>query len=107
MVVEGGTGSRARLAGLTIAGKTGSSQVVTHARLERDKNSRELQPHGWFVGFAPVENPRIAFAVLVEHGKSGAESAAPVAGKILARYFKVPSTPVVPAPQVAQTAARE
>jgi penicillin-binding protein 2 len=106
-VVDGGTGWRARLAGIKVAGKTGSSQVVTHARLERDKDDPELQPHGWFVGFAPVENPRIAFAVLVEHGKSGGESAAPVAGKILARYFKVPSSPVVPAPQVALQAATE
>jgi penicillin-binding protein 2 len=103
-VVEGGTGWRARLGGIKVAGKTGSSQVVTHARLERDKSAPELQPHGWFVGFAPVDNPRIAFAVLVEHGKSGGESAAPVAGKILARYFKVPSTPTLPVPQVAEAA---
>jgi penicillin-binding protein 2 len=102
MVVEGGTGWRARLTGIKVAGKTGSSQVVTHARLERDKNAPELQPHGWFVGFAPADNPRIALAVLVEHGRSGGESAAPVAGRILARYFKVPPPgTVVPAPQVA------
>jgi penicillin-binding protein 2 len=107
-VVDGGTGSRARVAGMRVAGKTGSSQVVTHARLERDKNAPELQPHGWFVGFAPLENPRIALAVLVEHGRSGSESAAPVAGRILARYFKVPSAPTAPAtpePQVALQAA--
>jgi penicillin-binding protein 2 len=101
-VVEGGTGWPARLAGVPVAGKTGSSQVVTHARLERDKDAPELQPHGWFVGFAPVDNPRIALAVLVEHGSSGTKSAAPVAGRILARYFKVPaSAPAVPAPQIA------
>lgn len=103
-VVAGGTGHRAQLPGITVAGKTGSSQVVTHARLERDKNAPELQPHGWFVGFAPADNPRIALAVLVEHGRSGGESAAPVAGRILARYFKVAVPPsVVPlaAPQVA------
>jgi len=70
-----------------VAGKTGSSQVVTHARLERDKSAPELQPHGWFVGFAPRDQPRIAFAILVEHGVSGGASAAPVAQAVLARFF--------------------
>jgi len=95
-VVEEGTGRRTKLDGITIGGKTGSSQVVTHARLERDKDAHELQPHGWFVCFAPAENPRIAMAVLVEHGRSGAESAVPVAARILSRIFKVPMPGVVP-----------
>jgi penicillin-binding protein 2 len=95
-VVEEGTGRRTKLAGVTIGGKTGSSQVVTHARLERDKNVHELQPHGWFVCFAPAENPKIAMAVLVEHGRSGSESAVPVAAKILSRVFKVPLPGAVP-----------
>ena len=89
-VVEEGTGRRTKLAGITIGGKTGSSQVVTHARLERDKDQHDLQPHGWFICFAPAENPKIAMAILVEHGRSGGESAVPVAAKILSRVFKVP-----------------
>jgi len=89
-VVEEGTGRRTKLAGITIGGKTGSSQVVTHARLERDKDQHDLQPHGWFMCFAPAENPKIAMAILVEHGRSGGESAVPVAAKILSRVFKVP-----------------
>jgi penicillin-binding protein 2 len=99
-VVQEGTGRRSNLAGVTIAGKTGSSQVVTHARLERDRNAHELQPHGWFICFAPVENPTIAMAILVEHGRSGGESAAPVAAKVLSKVFKVPmpGAPVVPIP---------
>lgn len=95
-VVREGTGRRAQLPGIEVAGKTGSSQVVAHERLERDRTAPELQPHGWFLCFAPAEKPRIAMAVLVEHGRSGGESAAPVAGRILARYFGLPGTPLPP-----------
>lgn len=91
-VVREGTGRRAQVPGLEVAGKTGSSQVVAHERLERDRTAPELQPHGWFLGFAPADKPKIAMAVLVEHGRSGAESAAPVAGRILARYFGLAGT---------------
>lgn len=86
-VVREGTGQRAGVPGVAVAGKTGSSQVVTRERLERDPDARALQPHGWFVGFAPVDAPRVALAVLVEHGRSGGTSAAPLAGRILARYL--------------------
>ncbi len=103
-VVREGTGRRAQVAGLEVAGKTGSSQVVAHERLERDKTAPELQPHGWFVGYAPADHPRIAMAVLVEHGRSGGESAAPVAGRILARYFGLTSSPPgSPVPTVLET----
>jgi penicillin-binding protein 2 len=86
-VVSEGTGRRAQVPGVEVAGKTGSAQVVASARLARDPKSHKLLPHGWFVCFAPVERPRIAMAVLVEHGGSGGEAAAPVAQEILARYF--------------------
>jgi len=96
-VVAEGTGRRAQLQGVTVAGKTGSAQVVTHARLEADKNAHELQPHGWFICFAPAEKPTIAMAVLVEHGTAGGQSAAPVAGQVLSKYFGVPvSFPAAP-----------
>jgi penicillin-binding protein 2 len=109
-VVREGTGLYARLQGVEVAGKTGSAQVVTHARLESDKKRREYQPHGWFICFAPADQPRIAMAVLVEHGVGGMVSAAPVAGQILSRYFGVPKLgpgfapppddpPVEPSPQ--------
>ena len=86
-VVAEGTGRRARIPGLEIAGKTGSAQVVAHARLAKDPHNPKLMAHGWFICFAPADKPRIAMAVLVEHGGSGGEAAAPVAHDILTRYF--------------------
>jgi penicillin-binding protein 2 len=91
-VVRNGTGQRAKLDGIAVAGKTGSAQVVTHARLEANKHAREYQPHGWFICFAPTERARVAMVVMVEHGVAGGISAAPVAGQILARYFGVRPT---------------
>jgi penicillin-binding protein 2 len=88
-VVNEGSGQRAKLEGIQVAGKTGSAQVVTHARLEANKKLREYQPHGWFICFAPADNPRVAMVVMVEHGVAGGTSAAPVAGQILSRYFGV------------------
>lgn len=88
-VVAEGTGWRARLPGVAVAGKTGSAQVVARARLEKTPSARAMLPHGWFVAFAPADDPRIALAVLVEHGGSGGEAAAPVARDILAAFFGV------------------
>jgi penicillin-binding protein 2 len=87
VVNEMGTGWRAQLPGITVCGKTGSAQVVAHALLARHAGNQAMLPHGWFIGFAPKDHPRIAVAVLVEHGGSGGEAAAPVAHDILARFF--------------------
>jgi penicillin-binding protein 2 len=109
-VVSEGTGQRAKLEGIQVAGKTGSAQVVTHARLETNKHALEYQPHAWFICFAPADHPRVAMVVMVEHGVAGGTSAAPVAGQILSRYFGVrpigpgmnlppDNPPVEPSPQ--------
>jgi penicillin-binding protein 2 len=98
VVAPGGTGWRAQLPGIRAGGKTGSAQVVTHARLETDKKSHQYQPHGWFMCFAPYDNPRIAMAVMVEHGTAGGQSAAPIAGQILAHFFGVPPPPATTTP---------
>ena len=97
VVGEQGTGLRAQIPGISICGKTGSAQVVAHSVLARHSGTEAFLPHGWFLAFAPQERPRIALAVLVEHGGSGGEAAAPVAREILARYFGVaaPGSPTV------------
>ena len=92
-VNSGGSGQQARVADLDVAGKTGSAQVVSSAKLSKDIES--IQPHAWFAGFAPLDDPRIVLAVLVDHGGSGAAAAAPVARAILEKFFgrSVPETP--------------
>jgi penicillin-binding protein 2 len=87
VVNENGTGARAQIPGYNVCGKTGTAQVVAHERLVRAGKKEEMQPHGWFIGFAPRDNPRVAFAFLVEHGGSGSGAAAPVAQAFLKRFF--------------------
>lgn len=96
VVNDQGTGWRARLEGIEVCGKSGSAQVVSHARLSRSSPAAGLQSHAWFVAFAPADKPRIALAVLVEHGGGGGLAAAPVAREILAAFFKVPPGPGPP-----------
>ncbi|HTN42635.1 MAG TPA: penicillin-binding protein 2 [Nitrospiria bacterium] len=84
-----GTGASARSQFVTIAGKTGTAQVVEEkAGVETKSLPKELQDHAWFIAFAPVEDPRIAVAVLVEHGGHGGETAAPPAKRVIEEYLK-------------------
>lgn len=71
--VTSGTGRAADLPGLHVAGKTGTAQNPHGA------------DHGWFVGFAPAGQPRVAFAVIVEQGGYGSQSALPIATAVLRR----------------------
>lgn len=85
-----GTARRAQLKGITVAGKTGTAQVV---RLKQYKHLKEedipykYRDHAWFTCFAPAEQPEIAVTVLVEHGLHGGSAAAPIAKAILKKYF--------------------
>src|SRR5437867_3133594 len=90
-VVESGTASKAKLPGITIAGKTGTVQVYkASSGVDSDKLDKKYRDHAWFIGFAPLENPTIAFAVLVEHGGHGGSISAPIVRKVLEVYFGVP-----------------
>ncbi len=74
----------------SIAGKTGTVQVFSVGQTEKydEKQIEErLRDHAVFVAFAPVEVPRIALAVLVENGRSGSGTAAPVARKVMDAYL--------------------
>ncbi|MBW1913219.1 MAG: penicillin-binding protein 2 [Deltaproteobacteria bacterium] len=88
-----GTGSRSRVKGVTVAGKTGTAQVIT---LEAEKAlgaegeiPDEFRDHAWFVAIAPVEDPKIALAILVENGGHGGSAAAPMAGKMIKAYLNL------------------
>ena len=87
VVNEGGTGTRARVAGLDIGGKTGTAQV---ASLERTRaagqSTKDLRDNAWFVGLAPRRNPEIVVAVLYQSGEHG-YLAAPIARDIIKAYF--------------------
>lgn len=73
-------------ASFRIAGKTGTSQVFglkEGQKYEQDKLPRHLRDHALFIGFAPIEDPQIAVAVIVEHGGHGSSVAAPLARAIM------------------------
>lgn len=82
----GGTGRAARLRDMTVAGKTGTAQVVS---LDIQTEDRKHRDHAWFTSYAPAEAPEIAVTVLVEHGGKGGAVAAPIAGKIIEIYKKL------------------
>lgn len=71
-----GTAWRARVAGLSVAGKTGTAQ------------NPHGEDHAAFICFAPVESPRVAIAILVENGGEGGLSAAPIARRMLEYLFR-------------------
>jgi len=92
-VVQGahGTARDVRIEGLTIAGKTGTAQVVRLAQykgLKEDDIPYNYRDHAWFTCFAPAENPVIAVTVLVEHGLHGGSGAGPIARVVLKKYFE-------------------
>ena len=74
-VVDGGTGWRGGVYGIEVAGKTGTAQ------------NPHGDDHAWFIGFAPYENPEIAFAIIIENGGGGGSVAAPLANLVLEKYF--------------------
>ena len=86
-----GTGARAFAgAEYTSAGKTGTAQVVAlkpHEKYDEKRVTERHRDHALFVAFAPLENPKIALAVVVENGGFGATAAAPIARKVLDYYL--------------------
>jgi len=74
-VMDGGTGSRGKVEGIEMAGKTGTAQ------------NPHGQSHAWFMAFAPYTNPEIAIAVILENAGGGGANAAPLARKVLEKHF--------------------
>ena len=74
-----------------IAGKTGTSQVISinaNDEYDRSKISKRQWDHALFVAFAPAENPKIAVALIVENGEHGSSAAAPIARTVIDTYIK-------------------
>ncbi len=97
-VVHGnrGTARHIRLPGVQIAGKTGTAQVFSRKageKFDNKKLKRTLQDHAWFVCYAPAQDPKIAIAVIIEHGEHGSSAAAPVAKELIHAYLGDPEIP--------------
>lgn len=80
-VVRSGTGKRAAIRGIEVAGKTGTAENELSGK-QRDRE------HAWFAGYAPYENPEIVVTVILEYGGStGGKTAAPIARKLIQEYL--------------------
>jgi penicillin-binding protein 2 len=86
VVNEGGTGSRARLPGIPVCGKTGTSQVISNESLSKVANKDDFKDNGWYFGFAPCDAPEIIVVVLWEAGEAGS-LAGPIVRDVLKAYF--------------------
>ncbi len=91
-VVEGPRGTARRIISdnYRIAGKTGTAQVFTvkqDEEYDEDKIAEKMRDHALFIAYAPIENPQIAIAVIVEHGGHGGSVAAPIARQIMDAYL--------------------
>jgi len=85
-----GTAKRIRTDAYRIAGKTGTAQVFSVGQSERYEESQvpeHMRDHALFIAFAPVEDPRIAVAVVVENGGHGGAVAAPIARAVMDSYL--------------------
>ncbi|MFH2091376.1 MAG: penicillin-binding protein 2 [Pseudomonadota bacterium] len=88
---ELGTARRIQLAHIDIAGKTGTAQVFSFNKGDKEENENLkyfLRDHAWFICFAPATNPVIAISVIIEHGEHGSSAAAPIAGAMIKQYLQ-------------------
>jgi penicillin-binding protein 2 len=102
VVVEGGgTGRRSQVAGLDVGGKTGTAQVVKLEHTEGRAIPWKYRDHAWFAAIAPVDAPEIAVVVLSEHGGHGGSAAAPVAQRVIAKWWEKRNATPAPALEAA------
>jgi penicillin-binding protein 2 len=104
-----GTARRAQIPGRDVAGKTGTAQVISLKGRDaaRGRTDRDLRDHGWFVFFAPKDNPEIAGVIFAEHGEHG-YLGAPIAKFVMETYFaKKEGKPLPVLPPVVEPASPE
>ena len=89
VVNERGTGARAHVPGIDVAGKTGTVQVVRQETwIKSEDLPYEKRDHAWFVSFATAGERQLVVIVFVEHGGMGSRAAAPLAKKLYEIYFR-------------------
>jgi penicillin-binding protein 2 len=86
-----GTAFLSRLEGVTMAGKTGTAQVVKIGahRLKAEQVGYFQRDHAWFAAFAPADDPQVVVVVLNEHSGFGSSNAAPTAAALVKAYFEL------------------
>ena len=98
-VVRHGTARGIYMPDLEICGKTGTAQVAQFTTKEAySASAKQLRDHAWFAGYAPRNNPQIAWAIMVEHAGFGSSVAAPIAQKICKYWFYDRNTNPLPPP---------
>jgi penicillin-binding protein 2 len=90
VVNDYGTGGAAKLPGIVVGGKTGTAQVasVKGKMIKSEDLPYEIRDHAWFVAFAPVDDPQIVVAAMVEHGGHGGSAAAPIVKAVMQEFFR-------------------
>lgn len=90
VVNDYGTGGVAKLPGIVVGGKTGTAQVasVKGKMIKSEDLPYEIRDHAWFVAFAPVDDPQIVVAAMVEHGGHGGSAAAPIVKAVMQEFFR-------------------
>ena len=87
MVVNAaGTGGRGKIEGRDVSGKTGTAQVISLTGARAARGKMDVRDHGWFVFFAPRDNPVLAGVVFAEHSEHG-YLAAPIAKHVIETYY--------------------
>jgi penicillin-binding protein 2 len=87
MVVNAaGTGGRGKIEGRDVSGKTGTAQVISLTGARAARGKMDVRDHGWFVFFAPRDNPVLAGVVFTEHSEHG-YLAAPIAKHVIETYY--------------------
>jgi penicillin-binding protein 2 len=99
VVNEHGTGGKARIEGKDVSGKTGTAQVVSLTGRQAASATMDVRDHGFFVFFAPRDNPKISGIVFAEHGIHGS-TAAPIAKYVMETFFAKREGRPLPAPPV-------
>ena len=85
-----GTAFKSKINNPIFAGKTGTAQIIgidQESEYKEEEIPDDLKDHALFIAFAPVEQPEIAVAIIVENGGGGSKTAAPIARKMFDNYF--------------------